>query len=448
MIPSPRIAVAVLAAGHGSRMKSKTSKVFHEMAGRRLVDHVRALGATLDPAEEVVVLGPEAPEMPGAYVVTQHERNGTGHAAQIALSSLSDSIDRVVFLYGDTPLVRPQTLATIAQSTAAVSLVTFEPDDPAQYGRIQLNSDGAPVGIVEFKDADEDQRRIGLCNGGLMAVDAAFLRTALPQLKNDNAQGEYYITDLVGLATASGLTCDHVVADPSEVLGVNSRRDLAAVEAEFQSRKRREAMDAGVTLLAPESVFFSHDTVLEADVLIEQNVVFGPGVTVRSDAVIRAFSHLEGADVGEGAVIGPYARLRPGSRLAEGSKVGNFVELKNTELGAGAKVNHLSYVGDAEVGAKTNIGAGTITCNYDGYLKHKTVLGEDVFIGSNSALVAPVVIADGATVAAGSTITKDIAPDALALARADQNSVAGAAARLRKRLKSKKEALKASQKKS
>ncbi len=436
---SRNIAVVVLAAGKGTRMKSDLHKVLHPIAGRPMLLHLLAAADTLSPERTVVVTGAgraqvEAAVAPrGARIAVQAEQLGTGHAVMQAREALSGFEGDVLILYGDVPLVRAETMrAMIARLNAAdapaVVVLGFRPAEAGAYGRL-IVADGSDrlEKIVEFKDADARERAVTLCNSGLMAARGESLFDLLARLGNDNASGEYYLTDVVELSGAAAV----IEADAGEVAGVNSRGELAAVEQAWQQVRRARAMADGATLIAPETVWFAHDTTIGRDVTIEPNVVFGPGVTVADGATIHAFSHLEGATVGSGATVGPYARLRPGADLSENAKVGNFVEIKKATIGVGAKVNHLTYIGDAEVGAGANVGAGTITCNYDGYFKYRTVIGAGAFIGSNSALVAPVAIGAGAIVAAGSVVTRDVAADSLALARGRQEERGGWAKRFR-----------------
>jgi bifunctional UDP-N-acetylglucosamine pyrophosphorylase/glucosamine-1-phosphate N-acetyltransferase len=443
----PRAAV-ILAAGHGSRMKSTLAKPLHPVAGRSMLDWSLALAGACGVERSVVVWGAHGPavrdkaEAAGAKTALQDPPQGTGDAVKCAQEALGDFEGDVIVLYADTPLIRPQTVSAVFQALdagAAVSVLGFEPVEPGAYGRLIETGEGDLDAIVEAKEATPDQLNVQLCNSGVLAADAALLFELLGEVTNDNAKGEYYLTDVVALARKRCLSAKAVRADEDEVLGVNSRADLAAAEAAFQQRARSHAMDAGVTLTAPETVFFSHDTEIGSDVVVEPNVVFGPGVTIRSGAVIRAFSHLEGCEVAGGCEVGPYARLRPGAVLEAGAKVGNFVEVKKARLGEGAKANHLSYIGDGVVGAKANIGAGTIFCNYDGYFKNQTVVGEGAFIGSNSALVAPVTIGKGAMTGSGSVITRDVPDDALALARGDMAVKEGWASRFRKTMQAKKD---------
>lgn len=430
MQPARTCLAIVLAAGEGTRMKSARPKVLHEMAGRSLLGHALAAVTAAGADAIAVVIGPDRADVeaevrkhaPHAAIFVQRERRGTAHAVLAARESLTAGHGDVLVAFGDTPLVRPETFTALRQALrggAAVAALGFEARDPTGYGRL-VTRDGELQAIVEHKDADEATRAVTLCNAGLMALDGRQALSILEAIGHANAQNEYYLTDAVAVARRQGLRAVARVAPEAEVQGVNDRAQLAAAEADFQRRKRLAVMMAGATLVAPETVFFSHDTVIGRDVVIEPNVVFGPGVRVADNAVIHAFSHLEGASVGPGASIGPYARLRPGAELSKGARVGNFVEIKAATIGEGAKVNHLTYIGDAEIGARANIGAGTITCNYDGFFKSKTIIGEGAFIGSNSALVAPVTIGAGAYVGSGSVITRDVQPDALAVARGRQ----------------------------
>lgn len=436
-------AAVILAAGHGTRMRSALPKVMHPIGGKAMIAHVISAARGLSPVETVVVIGDHAPEVgdfacsidESISVAVQALPQGTGHAVMQAMPHLTDFNGAVIVLYADTPLVTLQTLERLASevaSGAAVAVLGFTPEDAGAYGRLKRDDAGALAAIVEAKDANTAELAITLCNSGVMAIDSAFLKARLDEIGNNNAKGEYYLTDLVALARADGKPCAVVEAAEDEVLGVNSRVELAAAEQIFQGRMRHSVMEAGATLLDPQTVYFSHDTKLGKDVIVGQNVVFAPGVSIADNVEIRAFSHLEGAIVAEGAVIGPFARLRPGAEIGVDAKVGNFVEIKKANIADGAKVNHLSYIGDAEVGAKANIGAGTITCNYDGYGKHKTTIGANAFIGSNSALVAPVTIGDGAYVGSGSVITKNVDADDLAVARGRQAAIKGWAARFRK----------------
>ena len=425
-------------------MKSARPKVLHEIGGRAMVGHVLAAASKAGADRFAVVVGPGMDAVaasvraivPGAATPVQTDRLGTAHAVLAAREDLEKPADDVLVLYGDTPLVTPETLdrvrARLAEG-ADVVVLGFETETPTGYGRLLRDAEGRLVAIREEKDASADERRVTLCNSGIMGFRGAGLVDLLSAIGNDNAKGEFYLTDAVEIATARGLTVVAETGDAEEVLGVNDRAQLAACEAIFQDRARASAMADGVSLVAPETVFFSHDTVLGRDVIVEPNVVFAPGVTVGEGTRIRAFSHLEGATVAAGAEIGPYARLRPGASVATGARVGNFVEIKNATVEEGAKVNHLTYIGDARVGAGANIGAGTITCNYDGFGKFHTDIGANAFIGSNSALVAPVTIGDGAFVGSGSVITDEVPADALAVGRGRQAVKPGWAADFRAR---------------
>ena len=427
---STPLAVIVLAAGKGTRMKSDLHKVLHPIAGRPMLEHLLESATTLAPQRQVVVAGHGREQLARALgdratIALQEPQLGTGHAVQQAEPALAGFAGDVLILYGDVPFVTAETMrAMIARlhgaDEPAVVVLGFRPADPLQYGRI-VALQGRIAKMVEFKDATPEERAVSLCNSGLMAAKSADLFALLAKVGNDNAQGEYYLPDIVNIAQAQGRTCAVVeTTDEDEVAGINSRGELAQAEARWQQRRRVQAMADGATLVAPETVWFSWDTQLGRDVTVEQNVVFAPGVSVADNVTIHAFSHLEGATLESGVAIGPYARLRPGAVLKKGSRVGNFVEMKKAVLGEGAKANHLTYLGDATVGAGANIGAGTITCNYDGYLKHQTVIGERAFIGSNSALIAPVKIGADAIVAAGSAVSRDVADGELRLVRAEQ----------------------------
>ncbi|WP_324826883.1 bifunctional UDP-N-acetylglucosamine diphosphorylase/glucosamine-1-phosphate N-acetyltransferase GlmU [Qipengyuania zhejiangensis] len=444
-------AAVILAAGKGSRLKSGLHKVLHPVAGRSIIDHLMASVEALSPARTIVVVGDERQQVidrvgARAECVVQEPQLGTGHAVAQAKDALKGFTGDVLMLLGDAPFIKSQTMQDMlarlhAPDAPAVVVLGFEPADPLQYGRVITHADHTIEKMVEFKDANEAERACRLCNSGLMSARAEDLFDLLDRLDNDNAQGEFYLPDIVNIAVKDGRTCAAVTTEnPDEVAGINSRAELAQAEAQWQALKREEAMAAGVTLRAPETVFFSWDTVLANDVTVEPNVVFGPGVTVASGATIRAFSHLEGATVGEGCSVGPYARLRPGAVMEKGSFVGNFVEMKKATLGEGAKASHLTYLGDAEVGAGANIGAGTITCNYDGYFKYKTVIGERAFIGSNSALIAPVTIGADAIVAAGSAVSRDVGAGDLRMVRGEQIVKPGWADRFHDAMKKKKAA--------
>ncbi len=445
----------VLAAGEGTRMRSSRPKVLHEIGGRSLIAHaLSAVGATggriavvVGPGQDAVVAAAKA-FAPGAAFYVQQERRGTAHAVLAAREALApndgDIADDIVIAFADTPLVTPQTVARLRRALAdgaAVAVLGFRPADPTGYGRLLVDGSGALTAIREDKDATPAERAIALCNSGLMALAGRHALKILDQIRDDNAKREFYLTDAVAVARAMGLATAALETDEDEVRGVNTQAQLAEAEAVLQRRLRAAAHAAGVTMVAPETVHLCADTKLGRDVTIEPYVVFGPGVTVEDGAVIRSFSHLEGAHVGRGAKVGPFARLRPGAELETDVRVGNFVEVKAAHLEAGVKANHLSYIGNARVGAGSNIGAGTIVCNYDGFRKHLTEIGREAFIGSNSALVAPVKIGDGAYVASGSVITAEVPADALAFGRARQVNKDGVASRLRSILKAgKKEA--------
>jgi len=435
------VAAIVLAAGKGTRMKSDLHKVLHPIAGRPMLLHlVDSIGA-LNPARTVVVTGAgreqvEAAVAPlGIATALQAEQLGTGHAVAQAEAALAGFDGDVLILYGDVPLVSGATMRAMldrlaAPDSPAIVVLGFRPADAGAYGRIVAH-DGVIEKMVEYKDASDAERAVDLCNSGLMAVRSADLFALLARVGNDNAAGEYYLPDIVMLAAADGRRSAVIETSAGEVAGVNSRAELAAVEADWQAQRRTRAMADGATLIAPETVWFAHDTQIGRDVVIEPHVFFGPGVSVADGVVIHAFSHIEGARIGAQAEVGPFARLRPGAVMGAKSKIGNFVEMKKATLGVGAKASHLTYLGDADVGDGANIGAGTITCNYDGFFKYKTVIGAGAFIGSNSALVAPVTIGAGATVGAGSVITADVEADALALARARQEARPGWGKRFR-----------------
>lgn len=430
----------VLAAGQGTRMKSALPKVLHPLGGAPLFAHAVRSGQCLSPERTVLVTDAESDAVPAAAstlgleieVAVQAEQLGTGHAVLQAEQALRGFSGDAVVLYGDTPLIREGTLKRMKSARESghdIVILGFEAADPGRYGRIVL--DGSELKrIVEFRDATDSERAITLCNSGIVMADAKQLFELCGSLSNENASSEYYLTDIVERGRDRGLAATAVICDEVETLGINTRAQLARAEAAFQDRARTNAMDEGVTMVAPETVFLSYDTQLGQDCVLEPNVVLGPGVTVEAHATIRAFSHLEGTYVGRGAVVGPFARLRPGTMLSSGAKVGNFVEIKNASLGDGAKANHLAYIGDASVGPETNIGAGTVTCNYNGVEKHRTEIGARAFIGSDTMLVAPVRVGDDAMTGSGSVITKDVPDGALAIARASQSTRPGAARRL------------------
>lgn len=436
--------VIILAAGQGSRMNSDRPKVLHELGGVPLLVHAMQAGQMLDPDRMVVVTGVGADAVekaaiawnPDAVCVRQDAQLGTGHAVRQAKAALAEATGDAIVLYGDTPFVRTETLEAMlaARQSHAVVVLGFHPTDPGRYGRLVTDGDMLDQ-IVEWKDADDATRAITLCNSGVVACDTDLLFSLLSDVTNDNAAQEYYLTGIVALARARGLTATVVTCPEAETLGINTRAELAAAEAALQTRKRTQALDDGVTLIAPDTVHFAFDTVIGRDTVIEPHVGFGPGVTIESDARIRTFSHLEGCHVSRGAIIGPFARLRPGTELAEDVKIGNFVEIKNAIIGEGTKVNHLSYVADADVGEQANIGAGTVTCNYDGVFKHRTIIGNRAFIGSNTMLVAPVTIGDDAMTASGSVITQNVPPGDLGVARTRQVNKPGFARRWFEKLK-------------
>lgn len=440
-MPARSCLTIVLAAGEGTRMRSAIPKPLHRAAGRSLVGHVLAAALEAGTGRLAVVVGPGREDVaaeirriaPGAEIFVQAERRGTAHAVLAAREAIATPSDDVLVLFADTPLVTHETLAALRRPLAegaAVAVAGFHAAQPAGYGRL-LVENGELIAIREDKDATPAERAVTLCNGGPMALAGAAALGLLDAVGNDNAQREFYLPDVVMIARTRGLKVVAVEASETELCGVNDRIQLSAVEAALQQRLRRAAMAAGATLIAPETVFFSADTVLGTDVVVEPHVVFGPGVTVASGVKVRAFSHLEGADIASEAIVGPFSRLRPGAEIGSGAHIGNFVEIKNARVDAGAKINHLSYVGDARVGAAANLGAGTITCNYNGFEKFITEIGTGAFIGSNSALVAPVKVGDGAYVGSGSVITDDVPAEALALGRGRQVVKAGWAARWR-----------------
>ena len=438
------VSLIVLAAGMGTRMNSDLPKVLHKVAAAPLLHHALQAGASLAPEKVVVVTGHGAEEVARAardydeatVTVLQEPQLGTAHAVAQAAPLLADATGDAMVLYGDTPFIRPETLEAMlaARSAHAVVVLGFHAANPGRYGRL-LTQGNDLLAIREFKDATDEERLITLCNSGVICADAKTLFSLVADVGNANASGEYYLTDIVELARARGLSAGVVICEEAETMGINTRTELAAAEAAFQARARAEALDNGVTLTAPETVFFALDTHIGRDAIIGPNVLFGPGVTIESGAEIKGFCHLEGCHVSRGADVGPFARLRPGAELAEDVHVGNFVEIKNAILDEGVKVGHLSYIGDADVGEFTNIGAGTVTCNYDGVMKHRTRIGKRAFIGSDTMLVAPVSIGDGALTASGSVITEDVPAEAVALARAKQVNKAGLATKLFERLR-------------
>lgn len=445
------IAAIILAAGKGTRMKSDLHKVLHPIAGRPMLKHLMASVTDAGASEQVVVVGAGREQVEsalsgsGAKIALQAEQLGTAHAAKMARDALAGFDGVVIVCFGDTPFLKAATIRAMVdrlegEGAPRVVMLGFRPDDAKAYGRIIAHADGTIEKMVEYKDANEAERAVTLCNSGVTAVRAADLWPLLDRVGNANAAGEYYLPDIVMLAIADGNRAIVVETDADEVIGINSRAELAYAEERWQAARRTAMMDAGVSLIAPETVWFAYDTVVGRDVTIEQNVVFGPGVTIADRVVIHAFSHIEGATLSSGVSVGPFARLRPGAVMEAGSRVGNFVEMKAATLGPGAKANHLTYLGDATIGAEANIGAGTITCNYDGFFKYRTQVGAGAFIGSNSALVAPVSVGEGAIVAAGSVLTRDVEAGALALARGRQEAKPGWATKFRALMKAKKAA--------
>lgn len=441
------LAAIILAAGQGTRMKSEKHKVLHPIAGKSMLHHLLDTVDSIGVERTVVVVGARREQIEASVegrniaIAVQEDQLGTGHAVAQAKAALEGFAGDVLILYGDVPMVSARTMQNMIArlnngSDPRAVVLGFRPQSAGAYGRIVADEQGEIEKMVEYKDANDEERRITLCNSGLMVARLTDLFILLDQISNDNAAGEYYLPDIVMLPGQKSAVIE--VDDPAEVAGVNSRAELASVEGEWQRRRREKAMADGVSLIAPETVWFSYDTAISSDVVIEPNVIFGPGVSIASGARIYGHSHIEGASIGPNTNVGPFARLRPGAVMEEGSKVGNFVEMKKSTLGKGAKANHLTYLGDADVGEGANIGAGTITCNYDGFFKYKTVIGKGAFIGSNSALVAPVTIGDGAIVAAGATLTQDVAADDLALVRPEQKAKTGWAKKFREAMMKKK----------
>jgi bifunctional UDP-N-acetylglucosamine pyrophosphorylase / glucosamine-1-phosphate N-acetyltransferase len=447
------VALIVLAAGQGTRMNSDLPKVLHQVGAAPLLHHALQAGQAMDPDRIIVVAGHGADAVTRSAlafddritVVIQAEQRGTAHAVAQALPALAGFQGDAIVLYGDTPFIRPETLAAMidARQHHAVVVLGFKAADPGRYGRLIASGDVLER-IVEFKDATPQERAITLCNSGVICADSALLQTLVAAVGNDNAAGEYYLTDIVALARKAGHSAGLVACDEAETLGINTRAELARAETAFQTRARVEAMENGVTLTAPETVFFALDTHIGRDAMIGPNIIFGPGVTIESGSEVKGFCHLEGCHISRGATVGPFARLRPGAELAEDVHVGNFVEIKNAILDEGVKVGHLTYIGDADIGEHSNIGAGTVTCNYDGVMKHRTTIGKRVFIGSDTMLVAPVTVGDDAMTGSGSVITDDVAAGALALGRAQQITKPGLAIRLMDRLRAIKAAKKGS----
>jgi bifunctional UDP-N-acetylglucosamine pyrophosphorylase / glucosamine-1-phosphate N-acetyltransferase len=441
----PSALAIVLAAGTGTRMKSALPKVLHKLAGAPLLAYVLTAAKAAGIDQSCIVVAPAMDEVsavaravdPNLTVFVQQKQHGTADAVKAAREVFDGFPDHVFVLYGDTPLLKPETLNKLRRQLdegADLVVIGFEASDPTGYGRLLLDDRGRLIGIREDKDASKEERALTLCNSGIMGFRSSkTLLGLLGRIGNDNAKGEFYLTDAVALARADGLEARMLRSETEEVLGVNSRAELALAEISIQRRLRAKIMAGGATLVSPETVFFSHDTSVGKDVIIEPNVVIGPGVVIDDGVTIKAFCHIEGARLGANAVVGPFARLRPGATLAKDAHIGNFVEIKQAEIAEGAKVNHLTYIGDASVGARANVGAGTITCNYDGVAKHRTEIGAGAFIGSNTALVAPVKIGEGAYIGSGSVISKDVPADALALTRAPQEVRVGWAARFRQR---------------
>lgn len=438
------VSLVILAAGAGTRMNSDLPKVLHKIGASPMLHHAMAAGRSLDPERTVVVAGHGAAAVTRAaqdfddtvVVAVQAEQLGTAHAVAQAAPLLADASGDVIVLYGDTPFIRPETLAAMREARArhAVVVLGFHAADPGRYGRLIAEGE-ALHRIVEFKDATAEERAITLCNSGVVCADAKVLFDLVASVGKTNAAGEYYLTEIVEIARARGLSAGVVICDEAETMGVNNRPQLADAERLFQTRARAEALENGVTLTAPETVFFALDTFVGRDAIIGANVVFGPRVTIESGAEIMAFCHLEGCHISRGATVGPFARLRPGAELAEDVHVGNFVEIKNAILDEGVKVGHLSYIGDADIGEGTNIGAGTVTCNYDGVMKHRTRIGKNAFIGSDTMLVAPVTVGDDALTGSGSVITSDVPAGAIALSRAQQVNKPGLAIKLMDKLR-------------
>ena len=438
--------VIILSAGMGTRMQSDLPKVLHNVACEPLLIHSMRTASQIGAHKTIVVTGHGAKDVakvatsfdPSAEIVNQSEQFGTAHAVDQTRKALLNFDGEVFVLYGDTPFIEPSTLLRMSKERndgAKVVVLGFNTKRKNSYGRLIISSDGSLEEIVEYKDANTDQRKISFCNSGVICTDSKLLFNLIAEVENNNANNEFYLTDIVKLAKNKNLKCAAVECAENEAMGINSKVELANAETYFQTRKRIEMMLNGVTLIAPETVWFASDTVVGRDTIIEQNVIFGPEATVESHALIKSFSHIEGAHVSKGAIVGPFARLRPGAELANNSKVGNFCEVKKSQVGEGAKINHLSYIGDTKIGDNANIGAGTITCNYDGVSKHFTEIGESAFIGSNNSLVAPVRVGDKAMTASGSVITKDVPNGDLGIARAPQDNKKGFAVKFFKRLK-------------
>jgi len=438
--------VIILSAGMGTRMQSDLPKVLHNVACEPLLIHSMRTASQIDAHKTIVITGNGAKEVakvattfdPNAEIVNQSEQLGTAHAVDQTRDALLNFDGEVFILYGDTPFIEPSTLLRMSKERsdgAKVVVLGFNTKRKNSYGRLIISPDGSLEEIVEYKDANTDQRKISFCNSGVICTDSELLFNLIAEVENNNANNEFYLTDIVKLAKNKNLKCAAVECAENEAMGINSKVDLANAETYFQTKKRKEMMLNGVTLIAPETVWFATDTVVGRDTIIEQNVIFGTEATVESHALIKSFSYIEGAHVSKGAIVGPFARLRPGAELANNSKVGNFCEVKKSQVGEGSKINHLSYIGDTKIGDNANIGAGTITCNYDGVLKHFTEIGDNAFIGSNTSLVAPVRVGDKAMTASGSVITKDVPNGDLGIARTPQDNKKGFSVKFFKRLK-------------
>lgn len=446
------ISIIILSAGKGTRMQSNLPKVLHKIAGREMLNMVIDEAKKLHPANISIVISQEI-EPFTHFIKNQHldinldfilqlERKGTGHAVNVAVKNFNPKLKlqkKVLILYGDTPLISAPTLNKMLEKldNNSVCILGFDDEEPNNYGRLVISDEGNLDKIVEFKDANETERKIALCNSGVIGVDGEILPHLLSQINNQNVAGEYYLTDIVAIANSQGFKCTHIKTHKNEVLGVNSRVELANLEKIKQKQIRQKMMENGVTLISPKSVYFNYDTIIANDVTIHPNVVFGLKVKIESGVEIKSFCHIEDANIKSQAVIGPFARIRPGTTIKENVHIGNFVEIKKSEIGEGSKINHLSYVGDSIIGSDCNIGAGTITCNYDGFNKYQTIIGDNVFIGSNTALVAPIIIESNAIIGAGSVITKNIMENDLALSRADQRNIANGANKFRQQKKPK-----------
>jgi bifunctional UDP-N-acetylglucosamine pyrophosphorylase/glucosamine-1-phosphate N-acetyltransferase len=443
------ISIIILGAGKGTRMKSKISKVLHKIANLSMIEHIILQSKKLHPNEINIVISEEmglktrqdlGKKYDNLNFTIQKERLGTGHAVKMAVENSKKESDIYLVLYGDTPFIEEETLKNIIKNSKEndVSVLAFEPKNPLTYGRL-VTCGTSLEKIVEFKDANEEEKKINLCNSGVMAINGAKIKNLLSQINNKNASKEFYLTDIIAIAKNNNLECSFIKCDENEVLGVNSKTELSEAEKIFQNKKRKEMMENGVTLINPDSVYFSYDTKVSNDVVIFPNVVFGLDVNIDSDCQIKSFCHIEGAKISKNSIIGPFARIRPGSNLSEDVKIGNFVEVKKSNISKGVKINHLSYIGDTNIGKNSNIGAGTITCNYDGYNKFNTNIGKDVFIGSNSSLVAPIDIADDSMVGAGSVITKNMNKNDLAVSRAKQVNIKNGSLNFREAAKCKKD---------